>query len=123
MAFRQDRINEQVRRVISENIRNIKDYRLKNAFLSVTDAQVSKDLSVAKIYYSVLPDGRKETVDLTEIAKGLSSASGWLRNILASELNLRQTPKLTFIYDETAQSAIRISEILKEIKTDEADNT
>lgn len=121
-SVRQDRINEQVRRVLSESIRQVKDYRLKDAFVSITAAVVSKDLSVAKIYFSALPAGLKQVVDITEVTKGLTSASGYLRSILAQELNLRVTPKLNFVYDETAESAVRIAEKLKEIEKNENNN-
>ena len=119
MAFRHDRINEQVMRVAGETVRDIKDHRVRNALVSITGAQVSADLSFAKIYFSALPAGRSETLDVTEVTKGLNSAAGFVRGRIAQELNLRITPKPTFVYDETAESAFRITEKLREISADE----
>ena len=86
-----------------------KDPRISQSFVSVTAADVAKDLSVAKIYYSALA---KEDEDLQ---KSLASAAGYFRSELASRLNLRATPKLIFIRDESAEKAMRISKLLKDI--------
>lgn len=110
-SYRIDRINEQVREVMTEIFRAVKDPRVSRAFVCVTEADVAKDFSVAKIYYSVI--GKDNGV-----AEGLKSASGYVRSELASRLNLRVTPKLVFIRDESTQKAVRIAEILKDIDND-----
>ncbi|MGI6715885.1 MAG: 30S ribosome-binding factor RbfA [Eubacteriales bacterium] len=110
-----DQINEQVKATLTEIFRRVKDPRVSKAFISVTGAEVSKDLSVAKIYYSVL-NGNED-----EVAVGLKSASGYIRSELAKNLNLRNTPKLTFIKDSSAERALHIAKLLKEINDENND--
>ncbi|MBO4501474.1 MAG: 30S ribosome-binding factor RbfA [Clostridia bacterium] len=107
-SYRINKINEQVREVMTEIFRTVKDPRVSRAFVSVSAADVAKDLSVAKIYYGVI------TGDPADVAKGLASASGYIRSELASKLNLRVTPRLVFIKDESGERALRIAELLKE---------
>ncbi len=109
-SYRIDKINEQVREVLTDILRTVKDPRVSKAFVSVTSADVSKDLSIAKIYYGVMGANDKDVAD------GLRSASGYIRSELASRINLRLTPKLIFIKDDSAEKAVRISEILKDIE-------
>ena len=108
-SYRIDKINEQVREVMTDILRTVKDPRVSRAFVSVTSADVSKDLSVAKIYYGVIGKDEKG------VAEGLKSASGYIRSELASRINLRLTPRLIFIKDDSTEKAVRISEILKDI--------
>ena len=107
MAHRIDRINESVARELTEILRNVKDPRVSGAFISITGVDVSADLSFAKVHYSVLGSCDPK------LEKGLVSASGYIRGELASRLNLRVTPKLTFLKDDTAEKAMKISDILK----------
>lgn len=110
MAHRIDRINESVARELTDIIRGVKDPRVAGAFISITGVDVSADLSFAKVYYSVL--GQCDP----KLEKGLVSASGYIRGELAARLNLRTTPKLNFVKDDTAERAMRISGILKNIE-------
>ena len=106
-AYRQDRINEAVVGELTEILRQVKDPRVSRAFISISGAEVTKDLSGAKIYYSVLgPD--------KDVEEGISSAAGFIRGELAHRLNLRITPKLTFIREHGAERAMDIAKILKE---------
>ena len=107
-SYRINKINEQVREVMTEILRTVKDPRVSRAFVTVSAADVSKDLSVARIYYGVI------TGDAEDVAKGLGSAGGYIRSELASRLNLRVTPRLVFIKDESSERALRIAELLKE---------
>ena len=100
-ARRQDKINEEVARELTSILRTVKDPRVSGAFISVTGADVSRDLSLARVYYSVL-----------------GSAAGYIRSELAARLNLRVTPKLVFLRDDSAERAMKISEILKDIDED-----
>lgn len=122
MSIRQERINEQVFRELPVILREVKDYRLRKAFLSITAVNVAKDLSSARIYYSAIPGGRSEALEVKDIQKGLESASGFIRSELAHRLNLRITPKLIFIFDDSAERALRISETLKVIGENENGN-
>ena len=109
-SYRIDKINEQVRETLTDILRTVKDPRVSKAFVSVTAADVSKDLSTAKIYYGVIGGNDKDVAD------GLRSASGYIRSELASRVNLRVTPKLIFIKDDSTEKAVRISEILRDIE-------
>ena len=108
-AYRQDRVNDAVAREMTELLRRAKDPRISGAFVSVSGARVSGDLSQAKIYYSVL--GPDEGVE-----EGLKSASGYLRSELARTLNLRVAPKLIFVRDHGPERAMDIALLLKEEK-------
>ena len=110
-ARRQDKINEEVARELTSILRTVKDPRVSGAIISVTGADVSRDLSLARVYYSVL--GSADGAD-----KGLASAAGYIRSELAARLNLRVTPKLVFLRDDSAERAMKISEILKDIDED-----
>lgn len=111
--YRNIRINEEVSRVLTETLRNVKDPRVSSQFITITSCNVSQDLKYAKVYYSLF-DTSKE--NLKEVKAGLISATGYMRSCLAQTLNLRQTPELIFEYDDSVIQGNRINELLKEIK-------
>ena len=113
-SFRQDKINEETARELTEILRTVKDPRIGSAFVSVTGCEVTRDLSYAKVYYSVLGED-------AGVAEGLNFASGYIRRELAARLNLRLTPKLIFVPDHSAEKALHISEMLKNITYSEED--
>ena len=108
-GHRQDKLNNAVCLELAAIIREVKDPRVSGAFVSIVGANVSPDLSTAKVFYSVL--GNDEGVQ-----KGLVSASGFIRSELAKRINLRITPKLTFVRDNNTERAMNISQILKNIE-------
>lgn len=108
-AYRQDRINDAVASELTEILRTVKDPRVSRAFISISGAQVSRDLSQAVIFYSVLGPDR-------EVEAGISSASGYIRGELAKRLNLRVTPKLVFRREHGAEKAMDIAKILKDYR-------
>ncbi|MBQ7715531.1 MAG: 30S ribosome-binding factor RbfA [Clostridia bacterium] len=107
--YRQDRINDSVAKEVSRIVREIKDPRVASSLITITAANVSQDLKFAKIFYSCIGGDEKE------IAKGLSSASGFVRGQIAKRLNLRITPEITFIYDPSVEHGIKIAEILNSL--------
>lgn len=107
-GHRQDKLNNAVSVELANIIRNVKDPRVSGAFVSIVGASVAPDLSTAKIFYSVLGEDR-------DVQKGLESAAGFIRSELAKRLNLRITPKLTFVKDSNTERAMKISSILKDI--------
>ncbi|HAN21756.1 MAG: ribosome-binding factor A [Clostridiales bacterium GWF2_36_10] len=107
-GFRQDKINEQVTKELTDIIRSVKDPRVSGSFISIVHASVTKDLSLARVFYSVIGPER-------DVEKGIASANGYMRKELAERLNLRITPKLEFIRDNSAEHAMSISKILKDI--------
>jgi len=113
MKYRQDRINDSVARTVGEIFRTVKDPRVSSGFVTVNSASVTKDLKFAKIFYGVLAGDR------AEVAKGLKSASGYIRRELAARLDLRVTPELTFVFDDSAENGARIAGILKKLEASE----
>jgi ribosome-binding factor A len=111
---RMRRVDEAIRQVIGEAAAGeLKDPRV--GFVTVTDVRTSADLSHARVYVSVLGDEplRESTME------GLRSAHGYLQRRVASELHLKRTPTLTFVYDETTDRALRIDALLEQTLEDE----
>ena len=112
---RRGRINDETVKEIAQILRDVKDPRVSSAFISVIAADVTPDLKFAKIYYSVLTGHPKE------VAKGLSSSTGYIRRCLAQRLNLRITPELTFIRDSSSEHGAHISELLHKIENERSE--
>ena len=91
-------------------LREVKDPRVKDAFISVTAVDVTPDLKFAKVYYSAMMGDKKE------VAKGLKSSAGYIRRVLAQKMNLRMTPELTFCEDHSIAHGAHISKLLNSIE-------
>ena len=105
------RVNEAVREVLSVRIATgLSDPRI--GFVTVTSVQTSTDLRHARVFVSVLGDdsARAETM------AGLDSAHGLLQQSIARELRMKRTPTLQFVFDESIDRGMRISELLDEDK-------
>ncbi len=109
--YRRDRINEEMARELGDIIRGIKDPRVASHFVTVIRTEVTPDLKYAKIFYSVI-GSKNEEIDQKEVRRGLISASGFMRGQIAQRLNLRITPELQFIYDESITYGAKINTIL-----------
>lgn len=107
--YRRGRINDEVQKELASILRDVKDPRVSSAFVSVTAVDVTPDLKFAKIYYSALMGDKKE------LAKGLKAATGYIRSQIAQRLNLRITPELTFILDDSVAHGAHISKLLNSI--------
>jgi ribosome-binding factor A len=103
------RIREEIRRDASEVISKMKDPRL--GFVTVTDAEVTRDLRYVRIFVSVLGDA--EAVEKTMIA--LQSGIGFIRSELGQRLKLRHTPEITFKLDESVQRGASIEALIAQI--------
>ena len=108
--YRRERINDEMKKELAVILRDIKDPRVANNFVSVTTVDVTPDLKFAKIYFSAIMGDKKE------IKKGLVSASGFVRKRLAETLNLRVTPELTFEPDDSIEYGSHINSLLKKIE-------
>jgi len=113
-----ERINDDIQRVISSLLRNIKDPRVKQGMISVTSVETSSDLSQARVFLSVF--GLKSE---KEFAKGLKSASGFLRRELGNSLSLRHTPLLIFELDHSIEHGAKINSILNTLDIPEDETT
>ena len=101
------RINEEIQRELSSLIRTVKDPRV-TGMISVTAVETTPDLKFCKVYISVL-----DKSDVAQVLKGLKSASGYLRRELGRALNLRNTPELTFVRDDSIDQGAHILEMLR----------
>ncbi len=104
---RHQRLGNQVLRTLSELIRfETKDPRLQ--MVSLTDVELSRDLSVARVYFSLLdPNGDPE-----KVAEGLERASGFLRGKLGRAIKVRHVPELRFAHDDSAAEAVRLGRLI-----------
>ena len=110
-SVKNTRINGEVQRVLAETIRGeIKDPRI-SPWTSVVAVEVAPDLKSCKAWISVLGDEevRKATLE------GLQSAVGFMRNRLAREINLRNTPEITFIMDQSIEYGVNMSRRIDEV--------
>jgi len=100
-----DRVAGQIRRELAEFIRlQVNDPRVK--MVTLTDVEVARDYSHAKIFYTTLSGANKQ------VQQGLERASGFLRSQLAHSMKLRITPQLHFVYDPTVESGARLSQLI-----------
>ena len=108
---RSRRIEDQIQRILSDVVRTeVRDPRLANAI--ITAVRVSKDLSVAWVYYSVLQaEGEPGNLD-----EAFASAMGFLRGRLAKDLTVRRVPELRFKLDETVVNARHMDELLDDLR-------
>ena len=104
------RINGEVMKVISEAIRYSKDPRI-SPFTSVMDVEVAPDLKTCKVWVTVM--GNDE--DRLRTEEGLKSAAGYVRSTLAKQLNMRYTPEIRFIMDDSIEYAINMSKKIDEV--------
>lgn len=108
------RINEEVLRELSNILRGeIKDPRI-SPMCSVVAVEVAPDLKSAKAYISVLGDeaAQKSTME------GLKSSAGFIRRKLAENVNLRNTPEMTFILDQSIEYGVRMSKMIDDVTKD-----
>ena len=103
------RINEEIQRELADQLRHLKDPRVSSGMVSVTRVDTTGDLRYARVYVSALDKSQEK-----EILKGLKSASGFLRRELGRALQLRYTPELQFIDDDSIQYGAHILEVLRD---------
>ena len=111
------RINEDIRLVLSEILRDVKDPRVQQGLISVTAAEATGDLKFCTVYVSVF--GLK---DEKEFMRGIRSASGWLRRELGMRLALRNTPELIFRLDRSIEQGAHISELIAGLNIGDDEN-
>lgn len=109
------RIQEEIRKILSEVIRNnIKDPRVP-VLTTVTRVEVTRDLRYAKAFISVF--GEKE--EKIKCIQGLKSAAGYIRREVGSKIKVRYTPEILFEIDESLEHGLHINKILSDIKKGE----
>lgn len=118
-SIKNTRVNGEVQRALSNIIRGgIKDPRVA-PMTSVVAVEVSPDLKTCKAYISVFGDDNA----VADTIKGLQSAEGYIRRELARDLNMRNTPQITFVMDQSIAYGVamskKIDDVTKEIKKEE----
>lgn len=117
-SIKNTRINGEVMRELSNIIRGeIKDPRI-NTMTSVVSVEVSPDLKQCKAYISVLGDEESQKSTL----EGLRSAEGYIRRELAHTINLRNTPEIIFIIDQSIEYGVNMSRFIDEVNKDIKDD-
>ncbi|MBD5136851.1 MAG: 30S ribosome-binding factor RbfA [Lachnospiraceae bacterium] len=110
-SIKNTRINTEVQHELSKIIREeIKDPRI-NQMTSVVSAEVAPDLKSCKAYISVLGDEESQKSTL----EGLQSAEGFIRRQLAQRINLRNTPEVRFIIDQSIEYGVNMSKLIDEV--------
>jgi ribosome-binding factor A len=108
------RVADEMREILAQLIRDeLKDPRV--GFVSIVKVEVSGDLRHAKIFVSVLGDEQQKKGSL----KGLTSAAGFLRSEVARALQLRYTPELHFVLDESIERGQKIAQLLVEVQREQ----
>lgn len=113
-SIKNTRINGEVQRELSNIIRGeIKDPRI-NPLTSVVAVEVAPDLKTCKAYISVLGDEESQKNTLA----GLKSAEGFIRSKLAKSINLRNTPEIKFVLDQSIEYGVKMSKMIDEVTKD-----
>lgn len=112
MSVKIERLNHQFQEVISEILyKEVKNPDLK--FVTITGCEITNDLSFCKVYFTVL--GK----DVNEIKKELNNAASFIRGEISKRVEIRHTPELRFIFDESIEYGEKIEKIINEINSAE----
>ena len=104
---RNQRLGTEVLRTLSELLRfETKDPRLKN--VSLTSVDLSRDLSIARVYFSLLDPA----ASVEPVHDGLQKAAGFLRSKLGNSMKIRHVPELRFLHDDSAAESDRMSQLI-----------
>ena len=103
------RINDAIQKELSALLRTVKDPRVSEGMLTITHVDTTSDLRYARVYVSAL-----NCKDEKDLMKGLKSAAGFLRRELGHALQLRYTPELQFIADDSIAYGAHILEVLRD---------
>ena len=122
-GYRAGRLGEEIKKIIGGMlITEVKDPRLSERIISITDVDVSRDGSYATCYVSVMATGDVEAAN-KEVIEGLNSATGLFRKEIGKQVKLRRVPELSFKLDNSLEYGLHIEEVLKglDIKPEETD--
>lgn len=118
-SIKNTRVNGEVLKELSNIIRNeIKDPRI-HEMTSVVSVEVAPDLKTCKAYISVLGDKKAQE----DTIAGLKSAEGYIRKQLARTINLRNTPEITFVPDQSIEYGVAMSKLIDEVNHKDAMDT
>lgn len=104
------RVNDEIKREVSTILRGeLQDPRI-DAMTSVTKVDTANDLSLTKIHVSIFGDDEKKA----GVMEGLENASGFIRRLIAERINLRKTPQIKFVIDDSLDYSEKIDKLLNE---------
>ena len=118
-AIRQDRLNEEIKKAVSEVIREMKDPRI-SPMTTITQAEVTNDLKLAKLMVSIYEADeqvRKASVD------ALNHAAGFITRELGHRMQIRRLPTLKFILDTSIEYSVHIARILDTLHVEKQENS
>lgn len=114
LSHRVERIAEQIREEVSQILATeLADPAV--GLVTVTRVKVTPDLSLARIYWTIMGDAAERT----KTAKALSRAAAYVRHLLATRLTLRRAPEVTFTFDASVAAQDRVEQILQELRQEE----
>ena len=117
MSARAERVQEAIRQEVSRIVQlEIKDPRL--GFMTITKVELTNDLRFAKIFFSVLGEEKAKALAL----KGLNSAMGYIKGLLADRVKLRFTPAIVFKIDDSMEHTKKIYDLLDKLKKERKGN-
>ena len=115
MRIRPERVAHMMRREVADILENrLRDPRL-GSMVSITDVEVTQDLSFARVYVSTLQTGPERE----QLLETLRAAAGFIRHELRPRLGLREVPEVRFVFDESIERGARVDEILRKIERGE----
>lgn len=110
MNMRAERVGEQMKKELMDIVNNkVKDPRI--GFLTITDVELTNDLSSAKVYLTVLGSER----DVENTFKALEKAKGFIKSEIGSRMRLRIVPDLNFVYDESIEYGNKIEQMIQDL--------
>lgn len=109
MSVKIERLNDQFQKEISMILQTeIKDQDIH--FVTITGCEITNDLSFCKVYFTVLDSSKKDST-----LQALKKASSFIRGVLSQRVDIRHTPELKFIYDESIEYGNKIEKIIEKI--------
>ena len=114
---RTDRISEQIRRDLSELLRQVKDPRVADLLplVTITDVEITPDYSHAKVFYTLMTSS-----DLDTTQHALERAAGFMRSEVARRIKLFTVPQLHFVYDHSIERGVHMTQLINQVAQDDA---
>lgn len=113
MSTRINMVNEQIKRIISDIVRGMKNPAFDNTLISVVSVETSGDFSFAKVYISVFGDDRKKSLVLDAV----KNSSGFIRKELGRRISIHATPALAFFLDNSIEESAHINKLIQDINS------
>lgn len=111
VSKRLQKVNKLIRAEVAEIVlKHVQDPRVQT--VTITEVRVSPDLSQAKVFFVPVDD----SIDNSEVTKGLSASAGFIRKLLSDRVNMKRVPNLRFILDSVAKSSRKMEEVLMGVR-------